>query len=721
MPFDVTCRLLGAFGQIAELRADAMRWIVQVHEGLNCWGELTRAHPALLFHVRDPVLTRDASYALLRVCQAHSASADGGGRALLSTWELGRVHRLAKTLERPPPALSAIVAHQVNGRCDELTQAICTSAPFHDVNGLADYWHNVHPDSIDALAASDAFADEAVGLDRHWTAELQGRLKANGATDAQGGEADGEGGRSASAARGSDKAAAAAKARAGRHRPTDAATAELGAKSLLEAAFLVGGGLASHRAIASDTPCNVVHRQLCRSWSHVVHSRAAPHAAGARGRPPGIAGRPLRGAVASEKALSEALRDAHTRRPALAGAARTAFAVGVSPRAAEEWLASPAGWGALTLAEQHDGFAAALLLIAHMGVARSMTGLADDARSGPGVAPRAIQAVCETVLALDDDPRVAGEGGASACAIGLAGALRELTVRVLRRKAVLLQDVDALEEVRATVRAMDEQLMGLMECFPASRALHLLSIDLFAVVSGFHREHQMPYAIVPSARHLQHCILAPCPLVTSALCGMLLLYRDEIEALRASSTRGTSIDNGLSQITQYNAVILDVCNALWRQRAFTPAAAADEDGEGEPKQARAKGSATFLAFPKPHIEALAKELGAFQAQGESNAEVGLYVLRRTLSITWGAPWQGHVRAFLSANKVAVDASEGDAAGARAVAVARALEDVAVKIAYLNHLKEQGLVGLHAFMHAFLSSLAKPKDKKTASAAKGGKR
>ena len=292
MPFDVTCRLLGAFGQIAELRADAMRWIVQVHEGLNCWGELTRAHPALLFHVRDPVLTRDASYALLRVCQAHSASADGGGRALLSTWELGRVHRLAKTLERPPPALSAIVAHQVNGRCDELTQAICTSAPFHDVNGLADYWHNVHPDSIDALAASDAFADEAVGLDRHWTAELQGRLKANGATDAQGGEADGEGGRSVSAARGSDKAAAAAKARAGRHRPTDAATAELGAKSLLEAAFLVGGGLASRRAIASDTPCNVVHRQLCRSWSHVVHSGAAPHAAGARGGRPASRGGP---------------------------------------------------------------------------------------------------------------------------------------------------------------------------------------------------------------------------------------------------------------------------------------------------------------------------------------------------------------------------------------------------------------------------------------------
>ena len=219
----------------------------------------------------------------------------------------------------------------------------------------------------------------------------------------------------------------------------------------------------------------------------------------------------------------------------------------MSPRAAEEWLASPAGWGALTLAEQHDGFAAALLLIAHMGVARSMTGLADDARSGPGVAPRAIQAVCETVLALDDDPRVAGEGGASACAIGLAGALRELTVRVLRRKAVLLQDVDALEEVRATVRAMDEQLMGLMECFPASRALHLLSIDLFAVVSSFHREHQMPYAIVPSARHL-HCILAPCPLVTSALlaCSSCTVTRSRRSRV---VHRGTSIDNGRARST----------------------------------------------------------------------------------------------------------------------------------------------------------------------------
>ena len=316
MPFDVTCRLLGAFGQIAELRADAMRWIVQVHEGLNCWGELTRAHPALLFHVRDPVLTRDASYALLRVCQAHSASADGGGRALLSTWELGRVHRLAKTLERPPPALSAIVAHQVNGRCDELTQAICTSAPFHDVNGLADYWHNVHPDSIDALAASDAFADEAVGLDRHWTAELQGRLKANGATDAQGGEADGEGGRSVSAAGGRTRRPP-PQARAGRHpRRTSRRRTRRFAR----------GGLPGRRRPREPKGTRIRRRPwpppFCRSWSHVVHSRAA-RTRQARGRPPGIARPPRR---RGERRPFEAPATRTRARPA--GVARTAFAVG---------------------------------------------------------------------------------------------------------------------------------------------------------------------------------------------------------------------------------------------------------------------------------------------------------------------------------------------------------------------------------------------------------
>ena len=88
------------------------------------------------------------------------------------------------------------------------------------------------------------------------------------------------------------------------------------------------------------------------------------------------------------------------------------------------------------------------------------------------------------------------------------------------------------------------------------------------------------------------------------------------------------------------------------------------------------------------------------------------MMRRTLSITWGAAWQGHIRAFLLKSKTVIQPSQPDSTEGRGLSVARTLEDTATRVAYLEYLKAQGLNGLHEFLYAFLASLA---DKKKRSA------
>ena len=99
-----------------------------------------------------------------------------------------------------------------------------------------------------------------------------------------------------------------------------------------------------------------------------------------------------------------------------------------------------------------------------------------------------------------------------------------------------------------------------------------------------------------------------------------------------------------------------------------------------------------------------------------------FELRRTLSITHGAAWQGQVRAFLNSEAVASRAflnSEAVASHAddRAAAhgsptsvpkrpTVHALENPNLKAQYLDELRREGYVGLYDFLHAFISSLAR---------------
>ena len=85
-----------------------------------------------------------------------------------------------------------------------------------------------------------------------------------------------------------------------------------------------------------------------------------------------------------------------------------------------------------------------------------------------------------------------------------------------------------------------------------------------------------------------------------------------------------------------------------------------------------------------------------------------YELRRTLSITHGIAWQGHVDRFLRSKAAATQPQHlaSDAAELSPALTVHTLETPALKGEYLDELRVAGFTGLHEFLHAFISSLAK---------------
>ena len=93
------------------MRAELLRWLVLVHEGLGCWSALAAACDVFFYLVREPLHCADASFALLRTCGEHD----------LPNWRYKQLCRLVPSVEPQQPALWALLQLQWTRRqrtCD---------------------------------------------------------------------------------------------------------------------------------------------------------------------------------------------------------------------------------------------------------------------------------------------------------------------------------------------------------------------------------------------------------------------------------------------------------------------------------------------------------------------------------------------------------------------------------------------------------------------------
>ena len=89
------------------------------------------------------------------------------------------------------------------------------------------------------------------------------------------------------------------------------------------------------------------------------------------------------------------------------------------------------------------------------------------------------------------------------------------------------------------------------------------------VISRLCSAHALPLVILPPSALAHRCLLCPYANVVSLLCGLLATYRDEMLALRTSQKvqgQQGQHGNGLQDIPRLNAIVLDGCNTLWRNK-----------------------------------------------------------------------------------------------------------------------------------------------------------
>lgn len=713
IPLPTTLQLLDSFGKLPpNFLSRALRWIVLAHEVQDCWDNLIPAYQVLLFHVRKHnALVRDGCFALLRLCQAQN----GSGNALLTPFEIGRTVRQLVRLDRireeylecnekvrqidapsaPPASLRALVCHQVERSADGVSLRLSLDIPFHSVPGALEYNHNERFANLEATACRQTLDEPTAKAWMERLSLLQPKRSTQPPTS-----------------RGLVQPASAA---TGSNRPS---TPSVGLRDLLDATMCIT--IASPRAACSSA----VTRATCRA---------------------------LRGHAATSSLLArenaqfwigiKAAPDAGTRRLVLLDAARLAISAGITSDGAMEWIGSSNGWQGLSNAEQYANLRCARTLVEHMrmplpGTSQqaaqlSLAAPAPVSPHGPcGPALAALGAVANTVLngsksptlarfsegVLDDEKQVAEN-----CVLFVRSA-HELLRRNMQayKSAGELARADAV--IRCLVSRVDELCQRLLErATIGRRVLFGRIIALFETVATLHNRHGAEFIVLPSVTLMQRCLLEPCPLVVSRLCGLLAAYRFEIEALKANPVAALAMSttkvptNGLADIPRYNAIVFDTCNALWRNKAFQEVSTADAG-----PTVSVQPNTSCLHLPKHALDALAAAL--FEANATQSSLPSsmmrkpvtpdpVRALRRTFSITYGPSWQPFIKGFLEESvdvgeRATLLMTETGRCGLRTAAL---LEEPAVKTAYLDYLREQGMVGLHDFLYAFISSLAKKRD------------
>ncbi|KAI9891437.1 MAG: hypothetical protein M1814_002756 [Vezdaea aestivalis] len=106
---------------------------------------------------------------------------------------------------------------------------------------------------------------------------------------------------------------------------------------------------------------------------------------------------------------------------------------------------------------------------------------------------------------------------------------------------------------------------------PRSSAVsHVLTFWETATVGLSHSRPYSPLRItIPSAPLVYALLFTPSLSTLSRLCSILVLYKQAFEAAMATSTPGAQrIDYPRPYVNQFNGYLMDICNCLWRNRAF---------------------------------------------------------------------------------------------------------------------------------------------------------
>ncbi|XP_073255780.1 centromere protein I-like [Porites lutea] len=97
-------------------------------------------------------------------------------------------------------------------------------------------------------------------------------------------------------------------------------------------------------------------------------------------------------------------------------------------------------------------------------------------------------------------------------------------------------------------------------------------LNFFELVSTSHRQFSLPFVLIPSSGIIYRMLFSNNSMAVSRLCHIIVNYKKEFESLKISQGESQStplaFPDGFQSIQRFNQYILDICDSLWRNKAF---------------------------------------------------------------------------------------------------------------------------------------------------------
>ncbi|XP_058962913.2 centromere protein I [Pocillopora verrucosa] len=97
-------------------------------------------------------------------------------------------------------------------------------------------------------------------------------------------------------------------------------------------------------------------------------------------------------------------------------------------------------------------------------------------------------------------------------------------------------------------------------------------LNFFELVSTSHQQFSLPFVLIPSSGIIYRMLFSSNSMALSRLCQIIVNFKKEFESLKI--TQGESqvsplgFPDGFQSIQRFNQYILDICDSLWRNKAF---------------------------------------------------------------------------------------------------------------------------------------------------------
>lgn len=97
-------------------------------------------------------------------------------------------------------------------------------------------------------------------------------------------------------------------------------------------------------------------------------------------------------------------------------------------------------------------------------------------------------------------------------------------------------------------------------------------LNFFELVSIAHRQFSLPFVEIPSSGIIYRMLFSDNSMAVSRLCQIIVNYKREFESLKTSQGESQvnclTFPDGFQSIQRLNQYILDICDSLWRNKAF---------------------------------------------------------------------------------------------------------------------------------------------------------